>query len=134
MAFVRLEEFGEIAADAVLAAVAERLRGGRINRQDRTSEIVRADQAEAALDELAVTQFTVGECGACLLPCRRNPVEGGAVAAIVATRHVGVRFATVLIRHWLIGGRAAIIVTRPPARAQPLHERRERLGFEPGGD
>jgi hypothetical protein len=55
------EELAQIATDADRRIVTERLRGGRIDREKRPLEIVRADQPEAVLDEVTIPALALME-------------------------------------------------------------------------
>ena len=76
IALIGREKVAQVAADAVLRLVAERLRGGGVDRQDGAREVVRTDQAEAVFDELAIPLFAVAE-GVGELPPARTFVAHG---------------------------------------------------------
>ena len=99
---VGLEKVGEVAADTVLAAIAERLRGGWVDGENRAGEIVGADQAKAVVDQLAIALLAVVQRNAGLLPCRSHPGQrrrsrrSPAFAVVSAAPQ-----SAVLSRHWL---------------------------------
>jgi len=61
MPAVGREKLAQVAADAGAGLVAERVRRGGIDRENRAGEIVRADQSEAALHELAVAALALAQ-------------------------------------------------------------------------
>src|SRR5262249_7406937 len=82
---LRREELAKVPADAVLRLIVERVGGRWIDRQDVPGEIVRADQTETVLDQLAISPLAVVERGSRFLPCCDDGVER--------------RRATIVLRH-----------------------------------
>ena len=58
-----IDEVGERVADDLLDAAANALRAVLVDGEDRAVEIVRADHAERAFDELAVARFALADGG-----------------------------------------------------------------------
>ena len=71
----RGEKFREVRADPTLRLVAEGACGSRINRQQTTVQIVGTDQAQAVLDEIAISPLALLERVLRLLPGRGDLVE-----------------------------------------------------------
>src|SRR5581483_1914622 len=88
-------------------------RGSRIDREDRAGEIVRANQAEAVLDELTVAPFAVPQRVGRLLP------RGG--KALESRRGTLAECAALLFRHGLCRFR---IITDAPPRSRRCWDKR----------
>src|SRR4030095_6846575 len=102
MALVDLEKVGKVAADAVLAAIAERLRGRRVDGENHAGQIMRADQAKAVLDQLAIALLAVVQRDAGLLPRHSHSGQRCLVGSRGRIRRrPGARFGRVWLRHWL---------------------------------
>ena len=68
MARLGREKFREVRTDAVLGLVAERVCGSRIDRQQTTVQIVRADEPQTVLDQVAISPLALFERLFRLLP------------------------------------------------------------------
>ena len=97
-ALVVLEKVGKFAADAILAAIAERLRGRRVMER-----IVPADggynHPKAELDELAIAPLAVVQRDTGLLPRRSHPCQRRQSRRSDASAVVHAQIARVLLRH-----------------------------------
>ena len=77
--FVGRKKVAQIATDPEAGLISERVRRGGIDRKDRSGEVVRTDQAEAALDQFAVPPFAFAKCLGGLLPGGGYPLNRGRV-------------------------------------------------------
>jgi hypothetical protein len=76
---VRREELPQVAADAVPGLIAEGVGRRGIDRQDRSGQIVRANQSEAALNQLPVPPLALAQRVGGLLPGGRYSFNRGRV-------------------------------------------------------
>src|SRR5919109_1595536 len=98
MAGFRGEKFDEVAADPVVGLIAQRSRRGRIDGTQPAGQVVGANEAETALDQLLVAPLTLGERVLRFLPGRRNLVDH-AGRGRVTVRRVFLVVTPVFVRH-----------------------------------
>ena len=82
VALVRREELAQVAADAVLRLIAERLSGCGVDRHDDAVQVVRADQSQAVLDQLAVAPFALEQGVMDVPPGGRQSFERGGISRL----------------------------------------------------
>ena len=69
------EELSQIPTSAIRRVIVEGIGRSRVDGEDGAGQVVRADETETVLNELAIPSFAFAERARRLLPCRSDALE-----------------------------------------------------------